>query len=279
MIVRCWGVRGSIPVSGAPYLTYGGDTTCVEVRTRDGQTVILDAGTGLRRLGCAMLAEGRLECALIFTHAHWDHIQGLPFFRLLYHSQARIHVYGKAFDHDSLEEMVGGGMAAPYFPIPLDSTPASLSWHSVGEEPFALGSVTVTPVPLSHPNQGLGYRFEADGRAFVFLTDNELGHQHPGGLTRDDYVRFASHADLLLHDGEFTDAEYERTRTWGHSTYADALALARDAGVARLGLVHHNQERCDDALDRIVKSCVEACEAWATGPVCFAARPGVEIVV
>jgi len=266
-------------VSGIPYATYGGDTTCVEVRSRDGQTVILDAGTGIRRLGCAMLAERRLECSLMLTHAHWDHIQGLPFFKLLYHSQARIHVYGGGFAHSSLEETIAGAMAAPYFPIQLDSTPASLSWHPVGEEPFALGALTVTPVRLSHPNQGLGYRFEADGRSFVFLTDNELGHQHPGGLARDDYVRFASNADLLLHDGEFTDAEYERTRTWGHSTYTDALALARDAGVARLGLVHHNQERCDDALDLIVESCVVACEAWGASPVCFAVRPGVEIVV
>ena len=161
-------------------------------------------------------------------------------------------------------------MVAPYFPIALDSVNANLSFTTLTGEEFAIGSVKITPIPLSHPNGGFGYRFSENGKTFVFLTDNELEHQHPGGLLYHDYVEFCRNADLLIHDSEFTDAEYVRTRSWGHSRYRKAVELACEAGVSRFGLFHHNQDRTDSAMLEIVQDCQHLARAKHPGPECFA---------
>ena len=132
--------------------------------------------------------------------------------------------------------------------------------------------MTITPIALSHPNQGSGYKFEEDGKCFVFLTDNELGFHHEGGLDYQDYLNFSKGADLLIHDAEYTEEEYKKTRGWGHSVYKDALKLALDANVKKLGLFHHNQERFDDAVEAMVDECHEKLTGAAKSGM-FCRRP------
>ena len=277
MFIRCWGARGSIAVSGPEYLKYGGDTTCLEIRTKNDEVIIVDAGTGIRRLGNELLNEGRQEYNIIFTHAHWDHILGFPFFRPIYAKGTRINFFGCPFAQQSVKELVAKSMKPPYFPVNFEDIKAEIEFRGACKESFAIDSVCVTPVLLSHPNQGLGYKFVEDGKSFVFLTDNELALKHPGGLDYRDYVDFCSHANLLMHDSEFTEKDYVLKKGWGHSTYSDALRLALDAGVKQFGLFHHNQDRTDTELDEIVEDCQNTIRCRKSDLACLGVRTGTEI--
>ena len=255
MIIKIWGSRGSIPVSGKEYLKYGGDTTCLEIRTKSGDIIIVDAGTGIRRLGNQLAEEKCRDLNFIFTHAHWDHLMGFPFFKPLYCKSTRILLHRCPYHSKFVETILSKLMAPPNFPVKYADITAQLSYPDACPLEFEIGSVSVVPVALSHPNGGSGYKFIEDGRCFVFLTDNELGYIHPGGLAFGDYLEFARGADLLLHDAEYTPQEYKTFIDWGHSVYTDALDLAQKAGVKKLGLFHLNQERTDRQMDKIVKDC------------------------
>jgi phosphoribosyl 1,2-cyclic phosphodiesterase len=277
MLIRCWGARGSIAVSGKDYLRYGGDTPCIEIRTKDDRIVIIDSGSGIRRLGNRLLTEQRLDFTMIFTHAHWDHIMGLPFFKPIYQKEARILMYGCPFSQESVREMISRIMAPPNFPVNYDDILADITYQESCQEAFTVGDMTVIPIPISHPNQGMGYRFQEDGKSFVFLTDNELSHRHPGGMAFEDYCAFVKGADLLFHDAEYRPEDYPQTKTWGHSVFTDALRLALCSGVPRFGLFHHNQDRTDQAVDEMV----EECRKIAAGRhlECFAVYEDMEIVL
>ena len=276
MLIRCWGARGSIPVSGPEYLKYGGDTTCLEIRTADDAIIIVDAGSGIRRLGNRLLAEGRFEYSLVFTHSHWDHILGFPFFKPIYRSETAIRMCGCPFSEDSVRDMIAKVMSSPNFPVDYGNVQARISYQESCRSTFAVRSMTIAPISTSHPNSGIGYKFTENGKSFVFLTDNELTYRHPGGLDSADYVRFAAGADLLFHDSEFTEAEYREKIGWGHSTWRAALQLALDAGVKKFGLFHHNQDRTDAALDEIVEQCRRIVGAQKSPLECFAVQEGME---
>jgi len=277
MIIRCWGARGSIPVSGSQYLNYGGNTTCLEIRTKNDEILIVDAGSGIRELGNVLLAENRYEYIILMTHAHWDHIMGFPFFKPIYTQKAKIDIWGCPFAQTSLKEMLSRIMAPPNFPVNFDEIHARMTYQDTCSDSYSFGSMTITPVALSHPNQGSGYKFEEDGKCFVFLTDNELGFRHAGGLDYQDYLQFTRGADLLIHDAEYDDAEYKKTRGWGHSLYKDALRLALEAEVKKLGLFHHNQERIDAGVEAIVNECHQEITRRGKNLECFAVRQGMEL--
>jgi len=279
MIIRCWGARGSIPVSGNEYLKYGGDTTCMEIQSGDGDTIIVDAGTGIRKLGKELMKSGKKKINMIFTHAHWDHLMGFPFFAPLYRRETSLNLYGCPFAQDSIKDILEKSMAPPTFPVNLKDVRATISYFGACAGRFTIGPVTVTPILLSHPNQGIGYKFEEEGKSFVFLTDNELTFKHPGGLDSGQYGDFSSDADLLIHDSEYTRDEYTVTKGWGHSVFEDALNLALDAHVRQFALIHHNQERSDWALDQIVEKCREIIDDRHASLNCFALSPGTEIVL
>jgi len=255
MLITCWGARGSIPVSGKEYIKYGGDTTCLEIRTKSNDIIIIDAGTGIRRLGNKLIQEGAYHYNFLFTHAHWDHIMGLPFFKPLFDSRTKISVFRCPYAGMYAEKMITRVLTPPHFPVKYSDLSAEFSYEEGCPYPFEIGSVTVVPIHLSHPNGGRGYKFVEEGKSFVFLTDNELSFMHPNGLTLDDYAEFSSQADFLIHDAEYTPEEYERYIEWGHSSYADVLELAARAKVKKLGLFHMNQDRTDDAVDAIVDTC------------------------
>jgi len=255
MYIKCWGSRGSIPVSGTEYLKYGGDTTCLEIRTKDDEIIIIDAGTGIRRLGNQLIQENRSKYNLIFTHAHWDHLMGFPFFKPIYLKRTEIKVYRCPFQGQYVEKMISKVLSPPNFPVKYADISASIFYEEGCPQAFEIGTIRIEPIRLSHPNGGSGYKFIEDDKTFVLLTDNELGYVHPGGLSVDDYIAFSADADLLIHDAEYTPGEYETYIEWGHSSYTHAVDLAISAGVEKLGLFHLNQDRSDEKMDDIVHKC------------------------
>lgn len=279
MIIRCYGARGSIPVSGEEYLKYGGDTTCLEIRSKNDEIIIVDAGTGIRKLGNKLLNEGRFELNIIFTHSHLDHITGFPFFKPIYNEKTTINLMGCPTTQGNLKMILSKAMGPPLFPIPFDRVKAKINYTDSCSTSFCVDSVEIFPINLSHPNVGLGYKFVEDGKKFVFLTDNELGYRHRGGQSFEEYEEFTKDADLLIHDAEYTSGQYKMTKTWGHSTYLDALNLALTAQVKRLGLFHHNQDRSDADLDGIVQKCRELIEGKKQSLECFALTQTFELIL
>ncbi len=255
MIIRIWGSRGAIPVCGKQYLAYGGDTTCLEIRTAGGDVIIIDAGTGIRRLGNQLVAAKPQQLHLLFTHAHWDHLMGFAFFQPLFSKRFKIQLYRCPFSGRFMADILSQLMVPPVFPVSYSDITARMSYADACPQAFDIGSVRVIPIALSHPNGGSGYKFVENDRSFVFLTDNELGHVHPGGLDFSGYIDYCRQADLLVHDAEYTPDEYKTVRRWGHSSYADVLELAVRAEVKKLGLFHLNRERSDDAMEAIVNDC------------------------
>lgn len=279
MIIRCWGARGSIPTSGKDYLRYGGNTTCLEIRNAQDDILIVDAGSGIREAGNAFLAEGRSDFTLILTHAHWDHIMGFPFFKPLYREKTNLRIWGCSFAQDSIKEMLAHVMSAPYFPINYNEVHANIDYQITCGGEYTLGDLAITPIALSHPNQGTGFKFAQNGKSLVFLTDNELGLRHQGGLTYSDYLTFCRGADLLIHDAEYLDEEYPKRRGWGHSTIEQATRLALDAEVGQLGLFHHNQDRHDHEIDAMVARCQSIIGARRSALTCFAVHQSMELML
>ena len=277
MIIKCWGARGSISVSGREYIKYGGSTTCIEIRTKNGEIIIVDSGSGIRKLGHKLLKEKKRNYNMVFTHAHWDHLLGFPFFQPIYSNQTHIKIYGSPFAQKSVKHLLQISMTPPYFPVNYKDIKAKVSYHKTNNKSFKIDSITVVPIPLSHPNGGLGYKFIEDGKIFVFMTDNELTYKHPGGRTYKDYVNFSCGADLLMHDAEYTQKDYKVKKGWGHSIYKDALKLAMQADVKRFGLFHHNQERTDKELDNIIRNCTNIIKKAKSTLKCFAVYEGMQI--
>lgn len=255
MDIKCWGSRGSISVSGKQYLKYGGDTTCIEITARTGETIIVDAGTGIRELGDSLIERDISRYTLLFTHAHWDHILGIAFFRPLQFSRVKVLIQDREFSGIPTRDVLAQVMKQPFFPISLKDLKAAIKFDAALDGSFSIGSIRIETIPSSHSCGGLGYKFVEDGKTFVFLTDNELGYDHPDGKGFDAYVNFSQNADLLFHDGEYTENEYKRKKGWGHSSIQDALDLALKANVKKLGVFHLNQNRTDDQMDKIIKDC------------------------
>jgi phosphoribosyl 1,2-cyclic phosphodiesterase len=282
--ITIWGARGTIATPGPQTARYGGNTACVEATDGSGNLVILDAGTGIRSLGKELLARngtGGVRADILLSHAHWDHIQGLPYFAPLFMRGNVLKVWGPKQGEVEMETILRQMMHPAVFPVPLDALAATLEVEHVSEqEPIAMPGFTVRALRVRHPAVTMGYRLERPGGpAIVYVTDDELG---PGGEYevgkdwRKAFVRFCGGADLLLHDSTYTPEEYPAHAGWGHSTWREAIELANEAGVRRLGLFHHDPEHTDDQMDAIVRSAKEF--AARTGRVeVFAAAEGQKL--
>ena len=266
MQVQFWGTRGSIATPGPRTVRYGGNTSCVSLRTRRGTQIVLDAGTGMRGLGLALMEQGAAARRghILIGHTHWDHIQGFPFFAPLFEAGHAWDVYAPRGFGASLRETLAGQMQYTYFPISLDAMGAAIRYHELVEGSFMIGEVRVTARYLNHPALTLGYRLEADGIAVVYSTDHEcharsaalgapldqvLGSLHPGDSRHRDFI---AGADLLIHDAQYTAAEYPGRVGWGHSTLEYVVDLAIAGGVKRLELFHHDPGRDDEAVDTLM---------------------------
>jgi len=247
--VKFWGVRGSIPTPIPENLRFGGNTTCLEVRTADNHIFVIDGGTGLRGLGNALLRElsgQSIKLHFLLTHFHWDHIQGIPFFGPLYSGDNEI-TFLSGIPPQKVRETLEGQMVAPYFPVPFNFLAARQDFVEVCEGGDEHAGITIRSFPMNHPQGAVGYRFEVDGAVVVHASDFEHGHPRLDAVLRE----FASGADVLICDSQFTPEEYESRKGWGHSTWLECTRLARDAGVKRLILFHHAPEHNDEAVAEI----------------------------
>jgi phosphoribosyl 1,2-cyclic phosphodiesterase len=275
MKITVWGCRGSLATPGPSTLRYGGHTTCLEIRGKAGCLIIVDAGSGLRNLGKVLMQEnGRREIFMMFTHSHWDHLVGFPFFTPAYFSRYKINLCGGPNARDSLQKYLSHQMEPPYFPVDFSVMKAQFSFSCDCPQASNIGSLEITHIALNHPNGGYGYKFTEGAKSFVFLTDNELDFAHPAGPDRAQYVEFCRGADLLFHDAQYTDTEYQFTRGWGHSTYAAATDLAIEAKVKRFGLFHHDPDRTDEDLDLQVLTCRRRIQQAGSQVECFATAEG-----
>lgn len=254
MKITVWGCRGTLPTPGQHTLKYGGNTTCIEIRNKKNFLTIVDAGSGLRYLGKKIMQDGDSnEMCLMLTHSHWDHLMGFPFFMPAYFSRFKINVCGVQSARNYMAQSLARQLEAPYFPVNFDQLKANFNFGCPGPGCDKCVHLKVEPINLSHPNGGFGFKFTEGKSSFVFLTDNELGFQHPDGRKPEDYAEFARDAELLFHDAQYTDEDIKKTRGWGHSTYNETLDLAIAANVKKLGIFHHDPDRTDEEIDQIVE--------------------------
>ena len=232
----------------------GGNTPCVEMRTAAGDLFIIDAGTGLRLLGNDLMdadfGQGQGHAHVFFSHYHWDHLQGWPFFRPVYVSGNRFDLYAR---HEKLEEHLRHQQQAPYFPpAAWDEMCAALDYHQLDAEPFELceGRVRVSSIALDHPSRAYAYRFETDDHIFIYASDGAYLDLDEDAIR--PYIAFFKNADLLIFDAQFTLSESYEKRTWGHSSAVIGVELACRAGVKRLALFHHDPGASEDQLDHLL---------------------------
>ncbi|HEV8468708.1 MAG TPA: MBL fold metallo-hydrolase [Candidatus Limnocylindria bacterium] len=276
MRVRFWGTRGSIPTPGPSTVRYGGNTACVEVRDSSGSLLVLDAGTGLRELGLALMNGGGprpFSVDLLLSHLHWDHIQGIPFFRPAFDPKTSLRIRGPKQSR-ALRELLGLGMDDPFFPVDLDDLPARLEvgeLHDGSEE--RIGHFLVKAASIFHPAPALAFRLEADDSALVYATDTE----DPFSGKPNPVITLSMGADTLIHDAQFTETDFKPS--WGHSTIDSAIDVAVKAQVKRLVLYHHDPDRSDDALDRIAVEAQKQTNERARGIEVLVAREGMELTI
>jgi len=271
--IRFWGTRGSIPTPGERTVRYGGNTACVEVRDGSGALLVLDAGTGLRELGIALNGAGVLTVDLLLSHLHWDHIQGIPFFRPAFDPRNTLRIHGPV-QKRPLRDLLGLGMDDPFFPVDLDDLPVKPDIHEIASgDAVRMGPFRVSATTIYHPSPSLAYRIEADGRSLVYATDTEdafSGRENP-------VIALAKDADTLIHDAQFLDEDFKAT--WGHSTVAAAIDVAVRAGVRRLVLYHHDPDRSDDALDAIGAAAQKQARERSKDLEVIVAREGLELEI
>jgi phosphoribosyl 1,2-cyclic phosphodiesterase len=284
--VTFWGTRGSIPTPGAHTARYGGNTPCVAVEGAGGQLVILDAGTGIRALGLKLVEHqnGAVNAEILLSHAHWDHIQGLPHFKPFFAPGNAVRIWGSRQGTMSLEAILRQQMDPAVFPVPLDALSAKLTVQQVEPGEFSIGEFRVRAMKLRHPGTTLGYRLTpvAGGPSMAYVTDNELGgggHYETGASWRTQFVEFLRGVDLLIHDAMYTPAELEGHRGWGHSTYAEAVALAADAAAKRLMLFHHEPEHDDAAMDALLAAARGEAKRRGAPAEVLAAQEGVQLTL
>ncbi len=273
MQVKFYGTRGSIPVPEKDYMTFGGNTACVRICFDNYQILILDAGSGLRKLGEELVATSgeTKHLRITLSHTHWDHIQGFPFFQPAFLPEYTLDVYlGKRNEMEQdLKSIFSNQMRFEYFPIGLEKLQATIRFWELEPVPTLTSwGGKVSACPLSHPGQSYGYRFEYGGKSLVYCTDVEHGEE-----INSDIVRLAAGADLLIHDAQYTPEELPSRKGWGHSSWLQAVEVAQRAQVKSLALFHHDPAHDDAFLLQEEKRC------QAIWPTAFFAREGQEVTL
>ena len=293
LFVKFWGTRGSIPTPGHRTQRFGGNTPCLEIRTED-LLIACDGGTGLREMGLDLqrrFGPKALTVHLFFSHPHWDHIQGFPFFTPAYMPNTILKVYGPAKGDHTIHDLLSGQMQSTYFPVTFSALGAKVETTDLdpsGQK--ELDRLRVTAFAQAHPGGSLGYAFEYDGSKVVYSTDNEIDRvledpkaveKNPKALRKipDDLVEFCKGADLLIADGQYTDAEYLRRVGWGHPRATTVVDLAVRAHVKQLAITHHDPMHSDADVDSIVATCSRRAQEHGSQVVVFGAREGIELKI
>ncbi|MBK8118331.1 MAG: MBL fold metallo-hydrolase [Sulfuritalea sp.] len=298
MKVRFWGVRGSIPAPGPHTLRYGGNTTCIEVRSDDGSLIILDAGTGIFPLAQELLKQMPVKANIFITHTHWDHIHGMPFFTPLYipGNSVRIHGGYDVVSGRGIDQIMEVQLQYSYFPIREAEMKAGIEYEtlSIGE-PVNVGDATVTPLMLNHPVVDFGYRVDCHGKSVFFTGDHEpwLNIYTPEDESYGEFEQMVqmqqghldkalAGLDVLIADSSYTAAEYPAKIGWGHGTMEGNVGWGRRLGVKKLICTHHEPTRSDDDLERVFATALET-TGYAPGrpgePEILLAREGLELVL
>jgi phosphoribosyl 1,2-cyclic phosphodiesterase/CheY-like chemotaxis protein len=296
--LKFWGVRGSIAAPGPETVYYGGNTSCVEVRV-GGDIIILDAGTGIRKLGLALVEEFQdhpINLNVLITHTHWDHIQGFPFFPPAYNLNNKVTIYGFEGARLGLQGTLSSQMESPYFPISMQQMPGTITIHELKEMSFRVGAVEVKAHFLNHPGVCIGYRLFTPGGSISYLPDVELFQQlrtrwkagedptppqvfdsvPVEDLTTLEFIR---DSEVLILDSQYDAGEYEQHSGWGHSCFEDAVTFAMQAGVRRLFLFHHDPQHTDEQISRMVAR-ARAMAIRRHSPLAIeAAREGREVLL
>jgi CheY-like chemotaxis protein/phosphoribosyl 1,2-cyclic phosphodiesterase len=294
MRVRFWGTRGSIATPGPGTNHFGGNTSCVELTTGNGDLLIFDCGTGAHPLAAALMAQGKksISANILLGHTHWDHIQGFPFFTPAFVKGNSAAIYGPEGSRGSLHDVLAGQMEFTYFPIELNQLPAEITYHDLTEGIHTIGGARVATQFLNHPAMTLGYRVEADGVAVVYLVDHEpfsdelwRAGAEPGcieSILHDgdrQHAKFMADADLVIHDAQYTPEEYSAKKTWGHSSYNYVVQIAAAAGVRRVALTHHDPSHDDHVVADIERKARTLALQCATELEVFCAYEGCELVL
>jgi CheY-like chemotaxis protein/phosphoribosyl 1,2-cyclic phosphodiesterase len=294
MRVRFWGTRGSIATPGPGTNRFGGNTSCVELTTANGELLIFDCGTGAHPLAADLMARGKkaIHANILLGHTHWDHIQGFPFFSPAFVKGNSVAIHGPEGSRGSLHEVLAGQMEFTYFPIELNQLPAAITYHDLTEGIHTIGSTRVATQFLNHPAMTLGYRVEAGGVAVVYLVDHEpfsdslwRADAEPGHidsiLHEGDrrHAKFMAGADLVIHDAQYTPEEYPKKKTWGHGTYDYVVQIAAAAGVRRVALTHHDPSHDDDFVADIERKARTLALQLGTGLDVFCAYEGCDLVL
>jgi len=268
MRLTIWGCRGSVPTPGPGTFRYGGNTSCVEVSHEDGTTLVLDAGTGIRALGFNLLDRGARRLHLLLTHLHLDHLEGLRFFAPLWDEGVTLDIWGPPSPVSSLQERIARSFSPPLFPIDLREVPAQLTFHDVPREPWTVDGTRLVADLVAHPGPTVGFRIETATSSFAYLPDHEpalagIADRSPDWISG---AAIADDVDLLLHDAQYFEDEYDERIGWGHSSVADAVAFAEVVGARRLVLFHHEPLHTDGSLERLearARSLADGNEDWS----------------
>jgi phosphoribosyl 1,2-cyclic phosphodiesterase len=286
--VKFWGTRGSIPTPGHKTRRYGGNTSCVEVRVDD-TLFICDGGTGLRELGVDLLARtDRITAHLFFSHTHWDHIQGFPFFVPAYAATSTLHVYDASKNDDRIQRLLLGQMQSEYFPVSFRDLGATIRFSNLDTGEKTIDGTLVSHLEQTHPGRSFAYSFVKNGTKVVYATDSELDQlilnrsdtdRNPLALRRlpEPLVRFVADADLLVADGQYRDEEYPKKVGWGHARATTAVDLAVQAGVKQLAIFHHDPMHIDELVDDTIEVCRSRAAGFGSNLVVFGAREGLEL--
>ncbi len=250
IIVDFWGVRGSVPSPGPTTIRYGGNTSCVSI-TADDKILILDAGTGIRNLGSAIISKPDLEIFVIVTHSHWDHIQGFPFFTPIYQPNRPVHMFPTLHKKNVVLASLIDQMDGAHFPITPDQVPSNFNF--VTENPLEFlesNGFHLEMVPMNHPGKAFGYKITIDDKIICYFTDNEIDPPYEKSIELNELTNQCRNADILIHDAQYTEDDMPLKHGWGHSLISQVTELGKSAEVKNLVYYHHDPERTDDLLDK-----------------------------
>jgi phosphoribosyl 1,2-cyclic phosphodiesterase len=292
VFVQFWGTRGSIPTSGHQTRKFGGNTSCVEIRVGD-MLLVCDAGTGIRELGLDVAARSSdpIEAHLFFSHMHWDHIQGFPFFVPAYVAANTLCVYETAPGEERIARLLHGQMRSEYFPVGFSELGSKIVTRHLDESgATTIGAVRVACFEQVHPGRSFAYSFEHEGKKIVYATDSELDatvraseriEKHPDELREvpEALIHFVAGADLLIADAQYSDEEYPQKMGWGHARANTAVDLALQAHVKQCALFHHDPLHTDAQVDEIIEQGRERVENAGAALTVFGARDGLEVKI
>lgn len=254
--LKLWGVRGSLPAPGSQTQIFGGNTSCIEMRCGE-ELFIFDAGSGIRELGLDLLKSLPIKGRIFFTHYHWDHILGFPFFVPAYIPSNEFDIYGESKRRRSTKQILSGQMSFPYFPVGLNAMQAKLKFHTIKvgttlKFPTKSATVTIKTHRLNHPFDAMGYRVDYNGSSVAYITDYEHFDYRDEPL-----IEFVQGADAMIYDSAFNEAEYVTKHGWGHSTWEQGIKLAQAANVKTLLISHHEPTHNDVYMEKVEKEAQE----------------------